>query len=72
MDVTVEEAIDFGDDREIESTGYKPCEIKDITDENIIETVIANIIKYMRRKVKFNKKVLKNSMLLINPEIKFQ
>ena len=72
LDIAIEEAIDFHNNRKLKSTGYKPCEIKDITDENIIETVIANIIKSMRRKVKFDKKALKNSMLLINPEIKFQ
>ena len=49
-----------------------PSELKDNTDETIIEDVIANIIKSMRRKVKLDKKSLKNSMLLICSEIKLQ
>ena len=72
IDIAIEEAIDFHNNRQLKSTGYKPSELKDNTDETIIEDVIANIIKSMRRKVKLDKKSLKNSMLLICSEIKLQ
>ena len=72
IDITIEEAIDFHNNRQPKSTGYKPNELKDNTDEIIITAVIANIIKSMRRKVKLDKKSLKNSMFLIYSEIKFK
>ena len=56
----------------MKSTGYKPIEIKDTTDESIINEVIENIIKSMKRKVKHERKLLKNTLLLICPNIELK
>ena len=53
----------------MKSTGYKPADIKDTSNEDVIKEVVENIIKSMRRKVKFDQKALKNTLLLICPEI---
>ena len=71
MDIDIEEAIDFHNNRILKSTGFKPADLKDIDDENIINEVISNIIKSMQRKIKFDKKALKNTLLLICQNICF-
>ena len=72
IEVSIEDAIDFHNNRKLKSTGYKPIEIKDTTDENIINEVIENIIKSMKRKVKHDRKLLKNTLLLICPNIELK
>ena len=72
IEVSIEDAIDFHNNRKLKSTGYKPIEIKDTTDENIINEVIENIIKSMKRKVKHELKLLKNTLLLICPNIELK
>ena len=72
IEVSIEDAIDFHNNRKLKSTGYKPIEIKDTTDENIINEVIENIIKSMKRKVKIDQKLLKNTLLLICPNIELK
>ena len=67
LDIAIEEAIDYHNNRKLKSTGYKPAEIKDTSNADIIKEVIKNIIKSMRRKVKFDQKALKNTLLLICP-----
>ena len=54
LDIAIEEAIDYHNNRKLKNTGYKPEEIKDIAIEDIINEVINNIIKSMRSKVKFD------------------
>ena len=48
----------------MKKTGYKPIEIKDTMDENIINNIKENIVKSMKRKVKLEAKLLKNTLLL--------
>ena len=69
LDIAIEEAIDYHNNRKMKSTGYKPADIKDTSNEDVIKEVVENIIKSMRRKVKFDQKALKNTLLLICPEI---
>ena len=71
MNIAIEDAIDFHNNRILKSTGFKPAELKDIEDENIINEVISNIIKSMQRKNKFDKKALKNTLLSICQNIYF-
>ena len=71
LDIAIKEAIDFHNNRILKNTGFKPADLKDIEDENIINEVISNIIKSMQRKNKFDKKALKNTLLLICQNIYF-
>ena len=71
LDIAIEEAIDFHNNRILKNTGFKPADLKDIEDENIINEVISNIIRSMQRKIKFDKKSLKNTLLLICQNIYF-
>ena len=45
--------------------------LKDIDNENIINEEISNITKSMQRKIKLDKKALKNTLLLICQNICF-
>ena len=63
LDIAIEEAIDCHNNRKLKNTGYKPEELKDVIDEDIINEVIENIIKSMRRKIKIDQKALKNMLL---------
>ena len=57
IEIALEEAIDFHNNRILKSTGYKPADLRNVEDKNIIDEVNKNIIKSMNRKV--NKKTLK-------------
>ena len=72
LEIEIEEAIEFHNFRTIKSTGFKPIEIRHVVDKNIIEKVINNIIKSMKRKLKNKNKITKNTLLLLCPEIEIK
>ena len=47
LDIAIEEAIDYHNNRKMKSTGYKPADIKDTSNEDVIKEVVENIIKSM-------------------------
>lgn len=51
------------------STKYKPVELRDVKDENLIDEVINNIINSMKRKLKNITKCPKNTLLLLNSDL---
>ena len=69
LEISLEEAIDFHNNRKLKSTGLKPIELRDCTNEAIIKQVNKNIIKYMKRKIKKDNKIEKNTLLLIAYDI---
>ena len=58
FDIAIEEAIYFHNNKILKGTGFKPIDLKDIDEKNIINEVISNIIKSMLRKIKLDKKAL--------------
>ena len=50
--------------RILKSSSLKPADLKDIDDGNIIYEESSKIIKSMYRKIKFNNKSLKKTLLL--------
>ena len=65
--------IDYLNHRTLNSTGFKPIELRNNYDENIINEVVNNIIKSMIRKInKFEYCCNQNTLLLISPNIKFK
>ena len=69
IEISLEEAIDYHNNRKLKSTGFKPIELKDCTNEEIIKQVNKNIIKSMKRKIKKDNKIEKNTLLLIASDI---
>ena len=69
VEISLEEALDFHNNRKLKSTGFKPIELRDCTDEEIIKKVNKNIIKSMRRKIKKDNNIKKNTLLLIASDI---
>ena len=69
FEISLEEAIDYHNNRKLKSTGFKPIELKDCTNEEIIKQVNKNIIKSMKRKIKKDNKIEKNTLLLIASDI---
>ena len=51
FDISVENAIEFHNKSVLNSTGYKPVDIRNTTDETIINEEVLNIIKSMKRKI---------------------
>ena len=66
IEISIEDAIDFHNNRILKSTGYKPIELRNNNDKTIIKEVVENVIKSMKRKIKNNFKLKKNTMLLIS------
>ena len=69
LEISLEDAIDFHNNRKMKSTGFKPIELKDCTNEQLIDQVNKNIIKSMKRKIKKENNIQKNTLLLITSEI---
>ena len=69
IEISIEDAIDFHNNRILKSTGYKPIELRNNNDKTIIKEVVENVIKSMKRKIKNNFKLKKNTMLLISNDI---
>ena len=69
LEICLVDAIDFHNNRVIKSTGYKPIDIKNTEDKNLIDSVNKNIINSMKRKINFKNKIVKNTLLLISPDI---
>lgn len=62
-------AIDYHNHRTLNSTGFKPIELRNNYDEIIVKEVVNNIIKSMIRKIKKFEYCNPNSLLLISPNI---
>lgn len=62
-------AIIFQNNRELNSTGYKPVYLRNTTDLNNINEVILNIIKSMKRKVDKFSYCVENILLLVIDDI---
>ena len=69
LEICLVDAIEFHNNRVIKSTGYKPIDIKNTEDKNLIDSVNKNIINSMKRKINFKNKIVKNTLLLISPDI---
>ena len=69
LEISLEDAIDFHNNRKLKSTGFKPIEIKDCSNEELIDQINKNIIKSMKRKIKKDNNIQKNTLLLIASEI---
>ena len=69
IEIELANAIDYHNNRIIDSTNYKPCDLRDNNDEVIINEVVNNIIKSMLRKIKKFGYCGKNTLLLITPYI---
>ena len=69
LEIALEEAIDFHNNRIIKSTGYKPIDLRHNEEKNIIDTVNKNIINSMKRKLTNKHKIPKNTLLLICTDI---
>ena len=50
-------------------TGFKPCRIRDTEDENLIKTVLNNIIKSLSKKLEKGDKIKKGCFVLISNKI---
>ena len=72
IEIALEEAIDFHNNRILKSTGYKPVDLRNVEDKNIIDEVNKNIIKSMNRKVTKKLKIPKNTLLLLTPDIEIR
>ena len=59
LEISIEDAIDFHNNRVLKSTGYKPVDLRDNNDEMVIKEVVENVIKSMKRKIKVNNKLKK-------------
>ena len=69
LEISLVNAIIFHNNRELNSTGYKPVDLRNITDQNIINEVILNIIKSMKRKVDKFSYCVENTLLLVTDDI---
>ena len=65
FDISVENAIEFNNKSVLTSTGYKPVDIKNTTDETIINEEVLNIIKSMKRKINKFYYYVENTLLLV-------
>lgn len=72
IDISIENVIETHNNMIHTSTKYKPIELRDVKDENIINEVITNIINSMQRKLKNVTKYPKNTLLLLNPNLKIK
>lgn len=55
IEISIADSIEFHNNRELPSTGFKPVDIRHKTDIDIINKVVLNIIRSMQRKInKFN------------------
>ena len=72
LEISIEDAIDFHNNRVLKSTGYKPVDLRDNNDEMVIKEVVENVIKSMKRKIKVNNKLKKNTMLLLCNDIEIK
>ena len=69
IDISVENAIEYHNTRVLKSTGHKPIDIRNTTDVNIINEVVLNLVKSMKRKIDKFKYCVKNTLLLVSNEI---
>ena len=72
LEIALEEAVEFHNNRIIKSTGYKPIELRNNVNKDIIEIVNKNIIKSMKRKISKKYNLPKNTLLLICPNIELK
>ena len=72
LEIALEEAVDFHNNRIIKRTGYKPKDLRNIEDQKIIGDVNKNIMKSINRKIGHGDKIFKNTMLLICPDLEIR
>ena len=72
IEISLANAIEFHNNRELSSTGYKPVDIRDTKDKDIINKVVLNIIKSMQRKLDKFKYCIEKTLLLITKEIELK
>ena len=64
IDIAIINAVEYHNNRVLNSTGFKPKEIRHFEDELVINQVINNIVKSMKRKVDKDVKIKKNQIFI--------
>ena len=72
IDVSLIDAINYHNSTVHTITKYEPNFLRNITNESLIEEVVNNIVNCMKRKIKKNKILPKNTLLLLNEEIELK
>lgn len=72
IEISLQNAIEYHNNRVLSSTGYKPVDLRNVTDKDIINDVLKNIIKSMQRKIDKCITCKKNTLLLIAKDIKLK
>jgi hypothetical protein len=67
--IALDEFIIHHNNKKHSITGFKPCRIRDTEDENLIKTVLNNIIKSLSKKLEKGDKIKKGCFVLISNKI---
>ena len=69
-EIGTDEFLFYHNNKKHSITGYKPIDLKDATDENLIKNVLNNIINSLRRKTKKNdSNIFEGAFILITIKI---
>lgn len=69
LEISIIDAIEYHNNRELSSTGFKPVEIRNTEDKDLINQLVLNIIKSMKRKIDKFKECVPNTLLLICEDV---